>query len=109
MDKKRVELIRRQFDVVVHSIDEEHIEFWYARELMPLLGYGRWENFDKAISRAIASCQTTGIEVSDHFRETTKMVPLGSGSKRDVKDYILLIYNVCSEKHGRVLLKETLI
>ncbi len=86
MDKKRLELIKQQFDVVVHSVDEENIEFWFARELMPLLGYERWENFDKAISRAIDSCQTAGIEVSDHFREITKMVQLGSGSKRDIKD-----------------------
>ena len=50
------------------------------------------ENFDKAISRAVDSCQATGIEVSDHFREVTKMVQLGSGSKREVKDYILTRY-----------------
>lgn len=59
---------------------------------MPLLGYERWENFDKAISRAVDSCQATGIEVSDHFRDLAKMVQLGSGSKREVKDYILTRY-----------------
>ncbi|MBR6657035.1 MAG: hypothetical protein IKL18_02550 [Oscillospiraceae bacterium] len=35
---------------------EADIEFWYARELMPLLGYECWENFDKAIYRAIVPC-----------------------------------------------------
>lgn len=59
---------------------------------MPLFSYERWNNFDKAISRAIDSCQATGIEVSDHFREITKMVKLGSGSKRKVKDYMLTRY-----------------
>ena len=59
---------------------------------MPLLGYERWENFDKAISRAIESCETSDIEVSDHFREVTKMVPLGSGAQRPVKDYMLTRY-----------------
>ena len=92
MDKKRIELIKQQFDIVVHSVEDENIEYWFARELMPLLGYERWENFDKAISRAVDSCQATGIEVSDHFREVTKMVQLGSGSKREVKDYILTRY-----------------
>ena len=86
MDKKRVSQIKEQFDLVIHSDEGAHIEFWYARELMPLLGYERWENFDKAVSRAMESCETSGIEVSDHFREVTKMVSLGSGAQKPVAD-----------------------
>lgn len=41
---------------------------------MLILGYVRWENFDKVISRGVDSCKTSGVEVSDHFREVTKMV-----------------------------------
>ena len=89
MDKLRINTIMKQYDSVVHKEEEINIEFWYARELMPLLGYERWENFEKAISRAMSSCETSGIEISDHFREVTKMVPLGSGSKRNIKDYML--------------------
>ena len=92
MDKKRVSLIKQQFDLVIHNEASSKVEFWYARELMPLLGYDRWENFNKAISRAIESCETSGIDVSDHFREVTKMVPLGSGAQRSVKDYMLTRY-----------------
>ena len=47
MDKKRVGQIKEQFDLVIHNDGNANVEFWYARELMPLLGYGRWENFDK--------------------------------------------------------------
>ena len=92
MDKKRVGQIKEQFDFVIHSDEDAKIEFWYARELMPLLGYERWENFDKAIMRAMDSCQTSNIKVSDHFREVTKMVPLGSSAHRAVKDYMLTRY-----------------
>ena len=59
---------------------------------MALLGYDRWENFDKAIQRAMDSCETSGIEVENHFRDVTKMVALGSGAKRNVKDYMLTRY-----------------
>lgn len=92
MDKKRVSQIKEQFDLVIHNDANAKIEFWYARELMPLLGYERWENFDKAISRAIDSCETSDIKVSDHFREVTKMIETGKGAHRAVKDYMLTRY-----------------
>lgn len=79
--------------MVIHKTEDD-FEFWYARELQELLGYKRWENFETAINRAITSCETTGVEVLDHFREVTNMVPLGSGAKRPVKDFMLTKY-VC--------------
>ena len=90
MDKKRIEIIKKQFDLVTQAQDS--IEFWYARDLMSLLGYERWINFEKTINRAIESCETSGIAVIDHFREITKMVKLGNNSQREVKDYMLTRY-----------------
>lgn len=92
MDRKKIGLIKQQFDYAVHIHEEANVEFWFARDLMTLLGYERWENFDKAIGRAIDSCKTSGIEVSDHFRDTTKMITLGKGAQRRVKDYMLTRY-----------------
>ncbi len=92
MDKKRVKSTKQQFDLVIHHHEEAQVEYWLARELMPLLGYERWENFDKAIVRAMESCETSGLDVANHFREVTKMVSLGSGAKRSVKDYLLTRY-----------------
>ena len=86
MDSKRIEQIKKQFDNTIQLIQEEKIEFWYARDLMKLLGYSRWENFENAIGRAMESCATSENEVLDHFREVTKMISLGKGGKRPVKD-----------------------
>lgn len=92
MDKKRISQIKEQFDLFLHNEETSHVEYWLARDLMPLLGYERWENFDKAISRAMDSCETGGVPMADHFREVTKMVTLGSGAQRSVKDYMLTRY-----------------
>ncbi len=91
MDKKRIPVIMKEFDRAAGRT-EENIEFWYARDLMRLLGYSRWENFDNAIGRAMESCETSETEPLDHFREVTKMVTLGSGAQRQVKDYMLTRY-----------------
>lgn len=91
MESKRVEQIKNQFDVAL-QMTEEKIEYWYARDLMVLLGYSRWENFKKAVERAMESCRTAQIEVSDHFREVTKMAVLGSGANRKIQDYMLTRY-----------------
>lgn len=92
MDRGRISSIKQEFDAIVHRDETIDVEFWHARELMPLLGYERWENFLKTIVRSIDSCITSGIEITNHFREVTKMVQLGSGSKRSVKDYMLTRY-----------------
>ena len=92
MDKMQIVKIKENFDGTIHNVPNSDVEFWYARELMPLLGYERWENFEKAIKRSMDSCETAGITVSDHFREVTKMIMAGKGAQRAVKDYMLTRY-----------------
>ena len=94
MDKNKVVLLKTSFDGIaqIYQSDAESVEYWLARDLMTILGYERWENFDKAINRAMDSCRTGEIPIENHFREVTKMVPLGSGAVRLVKDYMLTRY-----------------
>ena len=91
MNTDKIAALRQSFDSISHQT-EEGIEFWFARELQPEFGYNRWENFESAIKRAIVSCEASGINKEDHFREVTKMVPLGSGSQRNIVDYMLTRY-----------------
>ena len=76
MDKSRVVANKLQFDELIHIVSDTNVEYWLARELMSLLGYERWENFEKAVRRAIESCVMSGIK----------------GAKRNVKDYMLTRY-----------------
>ena len=94
MEKEKLVALKASFDEISNTIldDETAVEYWRARDLMPLLGYTRWENFNNAIQRAMESCETSGVNVSDHFRDVTKMVPIGSGSERPVADYMLTRY-----------------
>jgi hypothetical protein len=47
-------------------------EFWSARDLMPYLGYQRWENMLVIIDKARAACRNLGQDPASIFLDTTK-------------------------------------
>ena len=81
----------QSFEDIKH-IDENGIEFWYARELQKVLDYKEWRKFENVIQKAIMACKNTGIIEVDHFVGADKMVQIGSGAERKQKDYKLTRY-----------------
>lgn len=79
------------FDAIRH-LDGER-QFWRARELHKLLGYDRWENFEKVIAKAKVACKYNGRDVEENFRETTKPRRVGSkGGQALIRDVELTRY-----------------
>ena len=72
MEKRIIELYRRKFDDIRH--EEDGIEYWYARELMTLLDYVQWRNFENVVKKEMLTCKNNGIRVEDHFAGVSKMV-----------------------------------
>ncbi len=90
MKKELITELFQQFEQA--SYDYKGIECWSARELQPILGYSRWENFANAIDKARKVCENAGEKVSDHFRDFTKMIDLAKGAKRKIEDIALTRY-----------------
>jgi DNA-damage-inducible protein D len=73
----------------VKNVSKGGIEYWRGRDIQSVLGYATWENFEGVIKRAKVSCESTGEDSINHFRDTTKMVVVGSGAEVKVRDCFL--------------------
>ena len=79
------------FEEIKH-IDENGIEFWYARELMPVLQYSNWQNFEKIIKKSKISCQNSDISVFEHFIDVNKLSKRANNAEVEINDYKLTRY-----------------
>ncbi len=70
----------------------EGVECWSAREMQLLLGYSKWENFDKVIQRAKDACSNAGEAVTNHFPDVRKVIKAGKGALHEVEDIALTRY-----------------
>lgn len=76
----------------IRHIDEYGQEYWLARELQSILTYAKWENFHKVIKIAQIACKISQQEVSYHFPEVRKTIPMPKGANKTVIDYKLTRY-----------------
>jgi DNA-damage-inducible protein D len=90
MKSEEIKNLFVQFEAA--SAEIEGVECWSARELQELLGYNKWENFENVIQKAKSACTNAGEEVSNHFPDVRKMVPIGSGAEKPIDDILLTRY-----------------
>lgn len=90
MKAEQIKELFAQFEVA--ASEYEGIECWSARELQNLLGYSKWENFQKVVDKAKESCRNAGEQITDHFPDVRKMVPIGSGAEKEIDDILLTRY-----------------
>ena len=81
----------RTFEDIKH-IDENGIEYWYARELQKVLDYKEWRKFENVIKKAKEACQNTGISTFEHFVEADKLSKRANNAEVVIKDYKLTRY-----------------
>ena len=60
--------------------------------MQKLLGYSKWENFEKVIDKAKDACTNAGEQVENHFPDVRKMVEIGSEAERPIDDIALSRY-----------------
>ncbi|MDR2719519.1 MAG: DNA damage-inducible protein D, partial [Nitrososphaerota archaeon] len=76
----------------IKQIDENGVEFWFARDLQSVLQYIQWRNFHKVIERAMLACKNSGFVVGDHFAGISKTIQMPKSAEKQVMDYRLTRY-----------------
>lgn len=80
----------------IKKIDENGLEYWEARDLMPLLEYTDWRNFIGVIQKAQKACKNSGQFINYHFVDIDKMIIIASGTPKEttrfIQDYKLSRY-----------------
>ena len=61
--------------LLLKQINQHSAEYWSAADLPSLLGYTQWRSFEKAIRKAVTSCEQSGNEPTHHFGQRTNRSP----------------------------------
>jgi len=80
------------FESIKHIDPKTGIEYWEARELMPALGYTKWENFYKIINRSQTAVKNSPYDINDCFRKVRKPIISGKNTVQLVDDFELSRY-----------------
>ena len=85
-ENELIQLTEKTFEDIKH-INENGLEFWYARELMIALGYSSWDKFKSVIEKAKISCKNSGSIEIEHFSLLGKSLDMPNGATKYIEDY----------------------
>ncbi len=90
MEKELINRLHKNFEDFAHN--EDGVEFWFARDIQPLLAYTEWRNFEQVIQKAKVSCVNSEQAISDHFVDVNKVIGAGKGAQLQIADIKLTRY-----------------
>lgn len=90
MKSEEIQDLFHKFEEVACEL--EGIECWSARDLQILLGYSKWENFEKVIIKAKDACKNVGELIEYHFPDIRKTIQMPKGAEKEIDDILLTRY-----------------
>lgn len=89
MKSEEIKKLFEKFELATSEL--EGVECWSARDLQLLLGYSKWENFERVVQKAKDACKNAGEIIDNHFPDVRKMltkrgiIPENLSTTEDVK------------------------
>jgi len=90
MKKEIIVQLNKTFEESAYT--QNGIEYWMARDLQRLLDYDEWGNFLKVVEKAKLACLNSKQDISDHFVDVNKTIPMPKGAEKDIQDIMLTRY-----------------
>lgn len=90
MKKELIVQLNSKFEEA--ACQKSGLEYWMARDIQRLLDYDEWRNFLKVIEKAKQACLNSRQNVSDHFVDVNKTIPMPKGASKEVDDIMLTRY-----------------
>lgn len=90
MRKEMISQLNKTFEESAYT--QKGIEYWMARDLQRLLDYDEWRNFLNVIDKAKLACLNSEQQISDHFVDVNKTIPMPKGAQKDIVDIMLTRY-----------------
>ena len=105
MKKEIIVQLNKTFEESAYT--QNGVEYWMARDVQKLLDYTEWRNFLLVIDKAKIACMNSGQNISDHFVDVNKTIPMPKGAEKDIQDIMLTRYAAIPTEGGALAHRPT--